>query len=263
MRLIPARQIAAPRFRFAFSTLLTSLLLVGFAAEPLQAQRQPRTGRPRPSNGARYDLRWFNLGFLAGANFSNMKIQYGNATAARFQAGSVRNVSISTTPGVVLGMITNFKLGKYIDFRITPGVSLEQRNFEYTFVNSEGGDSIVERKLEAAFGEVPIWFRFKSQLYRNYRVYVQVGGKWAYNFISDARAENDPDLIKIGRQNFSLEFAFGIDIYGDRVKLAPEVRYSLGLNNLYSPSQRDQNSATGNAINGLTTSTISLVFNFE
>ena len=42
---------------------------------------------------------------------------------------------------------------------------------------------------------------------------------------------NDPDLLKTDQTNTGIVAAFGIDLYGDRLKLSPEIRYIIGVNN--------------------------------
>jgi hypothetical protein len=191
-------------------------------------------------------------------NFGMNKLQLGNIGSPYNRPGVPQNIRLRTTPGINLGMIANLRLNNNMDLRMVPAVSLQERRFEYIFTGTQG-DSIVNRRLEAAYVDIPLMLKFKSDFYHNHRVYVMFGGKFSYNLVSDARAVNDPDLLKILRTDFSLEFAFGIDLYSDRVKLCPEIRYSLGLLDVYTA----QFTTFGDAIAGLSTHTITLSFNFE
>lgn len=213
------------------------------------------------SNAPRYDLRWFNLGFLAGMNLSQVRIQYGSLRSPNYPIpGVLYNLEIKQTPGITLGMITNLRLGNNFDLRFIPAIALQERRFNYYFTSSvPGQDSVMTRALEMANVDLPLMLKFKSDVYRNHRVYVMAGLKYSRNLVSDKRARDDPNLIRVSSNDFSLEFAFGIDIYSDRVKLCPEIRYSMGLVNIYSP----QYTRYGNAIQNLTTQSLLFCINFE
>lgn len=246
LRALPARKVGG----FGFAALFLLLPFVAQAQGPV-------------SNRLLYDDRWFNLGFLAGVNLGKVKLVEGNLsnpTKQNFQEGVPSEINVETVPGITLGMITNLNINNNIDFRFIPAISLQQRDFNFVFTSSQRGvDSVATRTVEAAFLDLPFMMKFKSDFYRNYRVYVLGGFKVSYNLVSDKRAEDDPDLLKIDNQNFSLEFGAGIDIYADRVKLSPEIRYSLGLLNIYEPKFTN----FSDAIRSISTQTITLLFNFE
>jgi hypothetical protein len=212
-----------------------------------------------PDNALRYDMRAFNLGFMAGLNIPGIDIAYGSLYGSRFTPGVLRNLRFEQTPGINLGMITNARLHNNWDVRFIPAVSLQERRFQYVFADRNLQDSLYTRTLEAAFVDLPLMIKFKSDVYHNYRVYVMTGIKYSRNLISDRRARNDPDLIRIGQDNFCIEAALGVDIYSDRVKICPEIRYSLGAYNMYE----SQNTRYGNAIQTLNLHNILLCINFE
>jgi hypothetical protein len=218
---------------------------------------QPGLGQ---SNRYKYDYRVFNLGFMAGLNIADVKTQLGNVGLGQpGQAPILKDINIRPVPGINLGLITNTRLGEHWDFRFVPAVSLQQRNFEYVFHGTQGQDSIVTRKLEASYLDFPAMIKFKSDFYKNYRVYVLTGGKFSVNLVSDKRARDNPELIKINRTDFSLEFGLGVDLYADRVKLSPEIRYSLGLLNIYSPEFTN----LAGALQTIRSQSILIAFNFE
>ncbi len=206
-----------------------------------------------------YDIRRFNLGFLIGGNMSFVKLQYGALSPHSSRPGDIRNIEILPTPGINIGMITNLNLGWNADLRFIPQVSLQERRFRYTFNASDGTDSVANKSVEASLVHLPLLFKFKSDLYKNHRMYVLFGGSVEFNLVSDERALNNPDLIRIQRLNTQLEFGIGFDIYSSKVKLSPELRYSLGLLDMYSP----ENFALANTIGGIQMHTLTLCFNFE
>ena len=216
-------------------------------------------------NNRHYDLRKFNLGFLMGLNIADVKIKYNNLKTNYDKPGDLAEIDALASPGITLGMITNTKIIPHFDFRFIPSISLQQRNFNYHFAGHQKispfqyQDSIVKKRLESANLDLPAMVRFRSGFYKNYRVYVMTGMKYSINLASDKRSRDDPNIIKIDKRDWSWEVAAGIEIYGDRVKLTPEIRYSLGLRNVYSPENTD----FGDRITRMNTQTILISLNFE
>ncbi|MCZ2355991.1 MAG: PorT family protein [Bacteroidia bacterium] len=216
-------------------------------------------------NNIHYDLRQFNLGFLMGLNIADVKIKYNHLSTNYDKAGDLSEIDALSSPGITLGMITNTKLLPNFDFRFIPSISLQQRNFNYHFASHKKisyfqyQDSMVKKRLESANLDLPAMIRFRSNFYKNYRVYVMSGIKYSINLASDKRSRDDPNVIKIDKRDWSWEVAAGIEIYGDRVKLTPEIRYSLGLRNVYAPENTD----FGDRISRMNTQAILISLNFE
>ena len=180
------------------------------------------------TNYQKYDIRKFNLGFAMGGVVSDVRYQriYIDPDKNTY----VRGVIVKPIAGITLGMITNTKLAWYWDLRFIPSVSLQQRNFELKYK-----DSVIVKKLEASYLDLPIGIKYKSDVWNDYRVYVYSGLKFSINLMSDKKVKNDPNLIRIDRTDVSWEIAVGLDLYGYRVKLSPEIKYSIGLKNIYIP----------------------------
>jgi len=205
-------------------------------------------------NNLRFDRRRFNLGFSIGMNLTDVDMHIGKLEYDRRTNAGMQRIKIGTVPGINLGIINNVRLTRNLDLRFIPAVSLQQKNFSYVFQ-----DTIIERKLEASYMQMPLFLKFKSNFYKHYRVYVMTGTQLSINMVSDRKVRDDPNLIKIEKIDWSWEFAFGIDIYADRVKLSPEIRYSIGMKNIYVP----EFDTYGPAISLLSSQGITLSLHFE
>jgi len=207
----------------------------------------------------RYDLRRFNLGFSLGINVAMTNLE----TQTPFKDPDVnlelKSVDAHGQAGINLGLITNLNLHNNIDVRFVPAVSLQQRNFDLYLVMKNGKDSIAKRQLEAAYLELPFYVKFKSNYYRNMRVYYGQGIKYSLNLASDRKVRNDPNVLKINSQDIALEFAFGIDLYGDKLKLTPELRYSMGLPDIFVR----KNTYFSGGISGMRNQMLLISLNFE
>ena len=208
-----------------------------------------------------FDVRKFNLGFTMGANLGRYKMtSFPNSFDEDTQT-ILKSVQVVAKPGFTIGLITNLKIINNIDIRLLPSVSLEQRDFKF-FLESKldpDVDSLNIKKIESAFLNIPFMVKFKSDFYKAYRVYAQFGVQLSVNMASTKKVRTDPDLLKTITTDFSFVSSVGIDLYGERLKLNPELRYALGLVDVYVP----KNTRFAGAITELFSQSLSLLINFE
>jgi hypothetical protein len=238
----------------AISAALFFLLFLG-VMHPAQAQGGYASRHP-------FDFKKFNMGFLIGANYN----MYNLKEQVQIMDDNVllKRIRVNPKPGLRLGMITNFNLHPQIAFRIIPSISLEERDFDYVFETKLAqdpapGDSVVIRQIDAAYFNVPFLFQFKSKYWKRTRFYVNAGPQLGLNLASNKKVRDDEDLLKISNFDLSLVFAFGFNLYGDRIKLSPELQYSMGLLNVYEPLYTTHAAAIGQ----LYTQVLTLNINFE
>ena len=106
-----------------------------------------------------------------------------------------------SSPGLTLGMITNFKIGQYFDYRILPSIALVYRKLSY-------------QPLDA-------------------RVFMLAGVKYSYDFASNSRSDQDRfKIVRISPHDFQYEIGAGIQFYLPFFIFSPEIKYSHGLGNL-------------------------------
>ena len=195
----------------------------------------------------------FNLGFIMGLNYNayNLKEQINIC-----QDGvCLNNIEVVPKYGLSLGMISNLRLADYLSLRFVPTVSLEQRDFNYYFHR----DSTIIRKIEASYFNMPVMLQWKTKYWHRSRVYVLTGAQLGVNLNSNKKVRDDDNLLKITTQDVSLVFGFGLNLYGDRIKLSPEIRYSMGIMNIYEP----EFTSHANAIARLASQVLTLYVNFE
>lgn len=194
-----------------------------------------------------------------GLNYSSYKMTSQLNTYDAISGQTVRYVDLEPKPGIYLGLITNLKIIDNIDLRFIPSVTLEQRDFVFHMDTTTSSESIVRKKIESSNLNLPLMLKFKSNFYEHYRVYVGIGLMSSINLASNQKVLNNPDLLKTRQFDGSLIAAFGIDLYGEKIKLSPEIRYSLGLSNIYSPLR----TRFPTAISDLYSQTIVFSLNFE
>lgn len=185
-----------------------------------------------------FDYRRFNLGFTMGMCMAHYDMTSQINQFDQSTGRVVARVQQIPKPGVYLGLITNLKLHEYFDLRFMPSVSLEERDFLFYFDSTTTQtEPIVRKKIESSNLNLPLAIKFKSDFYRNTRVWVMLGLQPSINLASSKKVRNDPELLKV--QPFDMQWlaSVGIDLYGEKLKLAPELRFTRGFSNIYVPDR--------------------------
>ena len=204
-----------------------------------------------------YNFRDFNrksyyFGINIGFNNSGYKLQQ-----SRFfiNNDSIRVTEGQSEIGVNMHMITNLKMGDYFDFRFLPGFSFAQRGFEFTSV---ADSRVIERKIESVFFELPFHLRFKSDPYKDKRMFVVAGLKYSYDVQTNSKSRKS--LIKIAPHDFQYELGVGMQIFYPYFIFSPEIKFSRGIGNILI-YDRAQNEAR--ILENVVSQIFTLSFNFE
>ena len=238
--------LIASKFRITVATLVLSLC--SFIA---LGQGGPGAGYRHP-----HDFKDFNLGFMIGLSYSSFNLKdIGNVEDDGLL---LKHVTLKDGPGLTLGLITNYQLSNSLSLRIIPSISLERRDFDFVFeVNKK--DSVAQRGISSAWGNIPVMLQYKTPYYRRYRVYVLAGFQYSLTPAGSSKVQDDPNLLKTKSHDYSLVAGVGINLYGERVKLSPEIRVNIGLRDIFVP----EFTSHASAISSLSNQTVSLIINFE
>jgi hypothetical protein len=207
--------------------------------------------------GDNYNFRDFNRkSYYFGINLGFNNSGYSLLHSRNFiNNDSVRITQGSRTIGVNMHMITNLKLGEYFDFRFLPGFSFAQRGFEYTPVS----DGLVNRRnIESVFFEMPFQVRFKSDPYKDKRLFVVGGLKYSYDVQSNSKSRRT--VIKIAPHDFQYEVGVGMQIFYPYFIFSPEIKFSRGLSNIliYDGSNNETR-----VLENVVSQIFTISFNFE
>lgn len=142
---------------------------------------------------------------------------------------SISAIEAINGPGFNLGIVTNLKIGEYFDFRFLPTLSFSERNLQYT--KTSRFNKISQRSVESVFVEMPFHFRYKSAPYRDKRLFVIAGVKYAFDVASDSRTRQAETLVKIAPHDFAIEYGAGIQMFFPYFIFSPEFKVSHGLGN--------------------------------
>jgi len=212
----------------------------------------------------KYDRQRLHFGFTLGTNLTNFRVR--NETDIQ-QYDSVFVINPVPQPGFNLGIISDLRIGQHFDLRFIPDLSFADRRLRYTLSTFDtlGNrvDRTEEQKVESVFIEFPLSIKFKSVRINdgNWRVYVLAGGKYMIDLASQSKIKTGDNevVVKLNRMDYAYELGVGFDIYMQYFKFSPELKVSMGLNNLLV---KDETVYT-RSISKLNSTTFLLSFHFE
>ncbi|MDP4238090.1 MAG: porin family protein [Bacteroidota bacterium] len=167
-------------------------------------------------------------------------------------------------PGFSVGIISDLRLNRYLNLRFTPTLHFGERELLYPFKTGNYSSNSV--KISSIPICLPIYLKYSAERTGNYRPYLIFGGGVSYDLGTNSSSEN-PVLLK--PIDFYTEFGVGCDIYFSFFKLAPELKYSIGYNDMFTPANKRGSSISNNqerfstALSRLTSRMLTLTFNFE
>ena len=220
-------------------------LLFGIMISALSAQIRSRDNY----NYLDFQGKAYYFGMAFGTNFSGFRINQSNYFIGN---DSVRIAEGKRKGGFNIHMIANLKMGEYFDFRFLPGFAFSYRSFLF--------NDLEEKQVESVFFELPFSLRYKSQPYKDKRVFVTGGLKYNYDIASSSKTRQAPTLIKSSPHDFQWEVGFGMQFFYPFFIFSPEVKYSRGLGNILIYN-KDLNQSK--VLENVTSQIFTLSFNFE
>ena len=231
------------------SIILTSLL----CADKSNAQKKAVLNLPN------YDQDWLHFGFSLGVNRANFAV-HPIKNLAGFD--TVLGVLPSPQVGFNLAIITDLRIAQYATLRFLPDLSFQERILKYTIVTQNDTGTYTKR-VESTVIDFPIDIKLRSSRLNNIACYVLGGGKYSIDLASqkNVQAKSTPGaaIVKLKKNDYSIEAGFGIDYYFPYFKFSTEIKACWGIPNLLV---RDQ-SIFSNCIEKINSQLILISFNFE
>ena len=226
--------------------------LTKYIAQHLDCQKHKK-----PQNLARYDFQKIHFGFTLGINNLNFNLQQNTKITTN---DSLKTIHTKGQKGFNLGIVSNLRLGKYTDLRFVPALIFGERLLDYTFLDSLNTYNDEIKRIESTILDFPIYIKYKSDRYNNFRVYVIGGLKYSMDIASQDKIDDEgQDIVKLKRNDLMGEIGFGIDFYLEYFKFSPQIKLSQGFINLLKTDQ----SIYTQSISNLATNGWMLSFTFE
>ncbi|GAB4034144.1 hypothetical protein GCM10028809_38470 [Spirosoma gilvum] len=200
----------------------------------------------------RYDDKEIHYGFFFAAPVTRFSVTY---SPAFMTADSAYRIHSPNKPAFRVGGVINLFLDDRFDLRFTPSVSLFSREVHYDY---PGGTSKTETR-ESTWVDFPLLLKYKSERRNNTRMYLLAGGTFSIESNVRRKELQGASRLSTGTMDFAIEYGIGLEQFFEYFKLAPELRFSHGLVNLFNPTSN----AAGVGISKLTTHSVTLYLNFE
>lgn len=169
---------------------------------------------------------------------------------------SIAFIDSKIGPGFNIGIIGNWQFSKYFDLRLIPSLVFTERNLIYTHTN--GFEEV--KNVPSIYISAPLLLRIKSEPIQDFRFYVVGGFRYDYDMASKKGNFINPEEIKLERNDLSLEYGLGFQIFFPYFILAPEFKMSHSLFNIKSSEQSQRNN---DLVDRLLQRTFTILINFE
>ena len=211
----------------------------------------------KSQNLARYDYQKIHFGFTLGINDLNFNLEK-NSNA--LNNDTLKTIHTKSQKGFNLGIVSNLRIGKYTDLRFVPALIFGERLLDYGFMDSLNTYDDKIKRIESTILDFPIYIKYKSERYNNFRAYIIGGFKYSMDITSQDKIDDKgQEIVKLKRNDFMAEIGFGLDFYLEYFKFSPQIKLSQGFLNIL---QKDQSIYT-QSINSLATNGWMLSFTFE
>ena len=230
--------------------LILFLLFIG--ANTSYGQRHKK-----PQNLVRYDFKKLHFGFTLGINELNFNIQKNSSTLTN---DTLLTLLSNSQKGFNLGIVSNLRIGKYTDLRFIPTLVFGERHLHYGFIDSTGASDERIKRIESTLIDFPIYIKYKSARYNNFRTYVLGGIKYSLDIASQDKINDEgEEIVKLKKNDLMGEVGFGVDFYLEYFKFSPQIKLSYGIINLLSEDE----TVYTKSINRLSTNGWMISFTFE
>ena len=186
----------------------------------------------KPKNLPRYDKQKIHFGFTLGINALDFNVKRNQSY---INNDSLLTLYTKNQKGFNLGIVSNLRLGKYTDLRFIPTLVFGERILKYNFPNENNTEEIIKesKRIESTLIDFPIYLKYKSARYNNFRTYIISGIKYSLDIASqDEINDEGEEIVKLKKHDLMGEIGFGIDFYLEYFKFSPQIKISHGILNL-------------------------------
>ncbi len=213
--------------RVITGTFLLTIFLGGLNAQ-----------KPKVMNDPTHDDKRLHFGFSLGLNTMDYTIRQ-----SRFAEDNGIFVDVAELqPGFHVHAVSNLRIAEYFDLRFLPGISFGDRYLH--FIDEEGEliyDDKKPYKVESSYLEFPLLVKYKSKRINNYRPFLISGINTRIDLATKREYDPRDQLIMIKPVDYFYELGVGCDFYLLYFKFSIELKYSMGMKNIFSPESPSGN----------------------
>lgn len=202
------------------------------------------------------NARKYSYGIHLGFNQHNFRVEHSQEFLNQQEILGIEGVN---NAAIEVGLIGILHPKEWLELRTVPAIVFGNRDLAYYDTTEEESPFVVTN--ETTSFDIPLYVKYKSKPYQDFRMFVIAGGKYRAN-LSYKEASNNPaeELLRLSKKDALAELGFGAEFHFPLFTLAPELKVSQGFLN-----QREQNDANAYSRNlsGLYSRLYSLSINIE
>ncbi len=226
-------------------------------------------------NLPKYDFRIKHFGFILAANqmlftiktkpgFSDITFNQSQSPDIFADSSKLLQVNSDPTLGFTIGIVSDLRLGKYLNLRFIPSLAFGERYMNYTILRYKDGEPTlvdIQKNITSTYVGLPLYVKYKSKRINNIRAYVLGGIKYNIDLAANKKKKDDTGetYLKLKKNDFLFEIGVGFDFYTGFFKFGTELKMSYGTVDLL---QRENNIYT-DCIERLNSKIFQLSFTFE
>jgi hypothetical protein len=206
--------------------------------------------KSKPKNMVLADFQKFHFGYSVGFGTSAFVVTPKDGY----------HIDLRKNPLININLITDYRLNKYMDIRFVPGIQFTQRDLSVT--NKITHDSL-GWPIESVFVDLPILFKYRAERVNNYAPYLIAGVNPRFDLIGAKLEGWKPATRMVKSFDFNVELGVGVDFYLSMVKVAMELKFSVGTRDIYMEIFDPKFELYTSGINNLYSRMIVLAFHVE
>ncbi|MFC2117312.1 outer membrane beta-barrel protein [Bacteroidota bacterium] len=201
----------------------------------------------RPKNLPIIESKKFHLGYTVGIGVMDYRMSFNEGHGGGL---NVKNAAI------FIGMVSDLSITKYTSLRFLPGISFGQRDIRID-------NSTLVPKIETVFVELPLLYKYRAKRHNNFAPYLIGGFNARFDLTGGelVRGRVAERLVKI----FDIYYELGVGFvsYLQNVRVATELKFSIGLRNVFSEISTPEYMDYTMNFNGLYSKIMVLSFHIE
>lgn len=228
------------------------LLLLCNTASSASAQKQKIKNLPY------YDQRLLHWGFSLGLDMTDITFTHTGSEAAQGWLATCPQVN----PSFIVGLMGDLAITEHLNFRVSPLLLFQERRvtFGRTLIDMSYEEN--SQQLKTTYIEIPASLKISTRRINNYRPYLVAGMQLDF----DMAHEKETPIV-FNHMDLGLHIGIGCDFYLPFFKLAPELRFHMGLLDMIDHKREGLQDETmmpyTDAIQSARNTGMSLIFWFE
>ncbi len=182
-----------------------------------------------------WDERWLHFGFGLGLNSSSFEM---NHDPRKIGGDSLFSIEAIPQLGFNINMLASIHFLETCELRFFPGISFGSRDMIYKLSGPTAEPEISNILVESTNIEFPLFVKYRSERYNNFSAYMLAGGYYNLDLAAEDGTDNSKNaaseiVLLTKKHNYGFTVGLGTDFYMDFYKMALELRYNVGINNVF------------------------------